>query len=144
MRLPSDKCFAIIKQFERYRPTAYLPTRNDVWTCGWGHTKGVTTTTTCDYATAQAWLNQDVGNAVSAVNQHVTAPLTQNQFDALVSLTFNIGATAFEESTLLRKLNDRDYIGASNEFSKWVKQRMQTLPGLVTRREEERQLFIKP
>ena len=141
---PSDKCFAIIKNFEQFRPTAYKPTRKDVWTCGWGHTHGVIETTTCDHDQAQEWLEDDMSVAVEAVNKHVTVPMTQNQFDALVSLVFNIGEPNFTESTLLRKLNDRDYGGAASEFLKWDDQAHVELPGLERRREQEKALFLTP
>lgn len=134
---------ALIKGFEKFRPTAYKPTAKDVWTCGWGHTKGVTATTTCDYATAETWFKQDTADAVNNVNTHVTVPLTQNQFDALVSICFNVGDTAIDESTLMRKLNDSDYGGAANEFPKWRFQDHVPLKGLADRRAAEQAMFNK-
>jgi GH24 family phage-related lysozyme (muramidase) len=84
----------------------------------------------------------DAGRYVDAVNRLVTVPLTQNQFDALVSFTFNLGEGALEESTLRRKLNAGDYEGAAAEFGKWVKAGGQILPGLVRRRKDEAELFL--
>ena len=69
-------------------------------------------------------------------------PLSQSQFDALVSLVFNIGGGAFRKSTLLQKLNAGDYAGASNEFMRWIKAKGRVLGGLVTRRAAERALFL--
>lgn len=76
-----------------------------------------------------------------AINRLVEVPLTQNRFDALVSLSFNIGTGAFESSTLLSKLNDRDYAGAANEFGRWNRAGGRVLAGLNKRRAEEAALF---
>lgn len=70
-------------------------------------------------------------------------PLSQNQFDALVSLVYNIGETAFSNSTLLKKLNAKDYQGAADQFPRWNKGGGQVLKGLVRRRADERDLFLK-
>lgn len=123
---------------------AFKPTQNDVWTIGWGHTHGVCEGDTCTVEQAQAWFLQDMAWAQAAVLGAVTVPLNQNQFDALVSFTENEGATSFEESTLLRLLNAGDYAGAAAQFSRWVYQRGQILPGLVTRRNQEAALFNTP
>jgi lysozyme len=74
----------------------------------------------------------------TTVNNLVKVPLTQNQFDALVSFVFNIGGGAFSKSTLLRKLNEKDYAGAADQFLVWVKQ-----PELTGRRKNERAQFLK-
>jgi lysozyme len=142
----SDKGQGFIKQFERYRPTAYKPTRIDKWTCGWGHTGAdVGPTTTCDYAKAQAWFMSDTAEAVHTVNSHITAPLTQNQFDMLVSLAYNIGATNFAASHhFIAALNARDYKGAANRFLQFDHEGGVEVPGLENRREAERAIFLKP
>lgn len=131
----------LIEQSESFRPTAYMPTPRDVPTIGYGHTHGVKMGDTCTMAQAQAFLQQDVANTVAVINGHVTVPLTQNQFDALVSLVFNIGAGNFQSSTLLRKLNAGDYAGAAGQFAAWNKQAGRVLPGLVIRRGKEATLF---
>lgn len=136
---PSPRCYRLLEAFEVFRPTAYKDIRG-VWTIGYGHTEGVREGDTCTMAQAEAWLGQDTMRAAIAVNKHVTVPLTQNQFDALVSLTFNIGVTAFEESTLLRKLNDKDYAGAAEEFLSW-KRAGSKRNALLQRREKEKALF---
>lgn len=135
---------ALIKSFEQFRPTAYLPTPRDVPTIGWGHTHGVRMGDTCTQPTAEAWFQQDVASAVAAVNKAVTIPLTQNQFDALVSLAFNIGDGAFSGSTLVRSLNMKEYGFAAGQFAVWNKQAGRVLPGLVTRRAAEAALFERP
>ncbi|KQD16250.1 lysozyme [Acinetobacter baumannii] len=70
-------------------------------------------------------------------------PLTQNQFDALVSLAYNIGSGAFKGSTLLKLLNKGDYKGAADQFLVWNKAGGKVMKGLVRRREAERALFLK-
>jgi lysozyme len=77
-----------------------------------------------------------------AVNGAVKVPLTQNQFDALVSLSYNIGVGAFKKSTLLKKLNSGDYKGAANQFDVWVNAGGKRLAGLVRRRAIEKKLFL--
>ena len=74
----------------------------------------------------------------------VKVPLNSNQFSALVSFAFNCGTGSLQSSTLLKKLNALDYIGASNEFLKWDKANKQVLAGLTRRRKAERDLFLKP
>lgn len=89
-------------------------------------------------------LEQDVKKAEDVINTAVKIPLSQNQFDALVSFVFNVGGGAFINSTLLKKLNAKNNT-AKHEFNKWVKGRvngkMVALPGLVKRRKEETKLF---
>mgnify|MGYP003598693782 CR=1 FL=1 len=73
----------------------------------------------------------------------VKVPLNQNQFDALVSFAYNVGIGNFKQSTLLKKLNNSDFIGASLEFKKWNKSNSKVLKGLVRRRLKEKELFLK-
>lgn len=136
-----EKGFAIIRSYEKFRPTAYKPTPNDIWTIGFGHTRGVKEGDCCELHDGEDWLHADVAVAEKAVNSNVTVPLTQNQFDALVSLVFNIGAAAFSSSTLRHLLNAGVYDGAAAEFPKWRKQAGRVLAGLVARRKTERDLF---
>jgi len=88
-------------------------------------------------------LAADVSLAEAAINDAVKVPLTQNQFDSLVSFTFNLGTGALRSSTLLKLLNAGDVKGAADEFLKWVKGGGKVLPGLVSRRTRERDLFLK-
>ena len=89
----------IIKEHEALRLKAYLPTPNDVWTIGWGHTKTAKQGMTITEAQAEVLLSSDVAWAEAAVNQLVKVPLTQNQFDALVSFTFNLGQSNFSRAS---------------------------------------------
>lgn len=97
---------------------------------------------------AEELLDYSLGTYESAVDNLVTVPLTQNQYDALVSFVYNLGAANFKSSTLLRKLNAGDYKGAAEQFLVWNKARVNgslvALPGLTKRRTSERELFLKP
>ena len=132
---------ALIKDYEKCRLSAYLPTSDDVPTLGWGHTKGVSMGDTCTQAQADAWFLEDVAWAEDCVNEAVKVELTQQQFDACVSLCFNIGCRGFKTSTLVRKLNEGDVAGASLQFLRWDKQRGKVLAGLTRRRMAEAKLF---
>jgi len=132
-----------IKEWEQLRLEAYMPTKNDVPTIGWGHTKDVKMGDVITEEQAQKFLDEDVAWAVRAVNREVTVGLTQNQFDALVSFTFNVGEGAFSKSTLLRKLNAGDYAGAAEQFPRWNKQAGKVLRGLTRRRANEMHMFLE-
>lgn len=137
------KNLEIIKRHEGLRLRAYLPTPNDRWTIGYGHTSGVKNGMVITEARAEELLRQDVSWVEDAINSSVVVPLTQGQYDALGSFVFNVGATEFRNSTLLRKLNGGDYMGAANEFPRWNKQKGKVLGGLTKRRAEEREMFMK-
>lgn len=132
----------LIKVYEKCRLKAFKPTTRDVWTIGWGHTKGVQKGDICTQEQADAWLVEDTASEELRINLLVTKPLTQNQFDALVSLVYNIGGTKFSSSTLLKRLNAGQYEEAADEFQKWDKQEGKVLNGLVARRADERELFL--
>ena len=133
---------ALIESFEGYRAEAYLPTPNDVPTIGYGHTHDVRLGDVCTRDQADAFLAEDLSAAELVIECKVTVPLNQNQFDALVSFVFNVGAGNFESSTLLRVLNMGNYSGAADELLRWNKQGGVVLQGLVNRREKERELFL--
>jgi lysozyme len=136
-----------IKKHEALRLTAYLPTKNDVWTIGWGHTKTARQGMVITVSQAEALLRDDLAWVEDTIDALVKVTITQNQRDALGSLIFNIGRTNFSKSTVLRKLNAGDYRGAADAFLMWNKQRnratgkMNVLRGLTKRREEERAMF---
>lgn len=130
----------LIKQFEglylqAYRCPAGVPT------IGYGHTAGVAMGQTITQQHADDYLRRDVRQFERAVARLVTVPLTQGQFDALVSFAFNLGEGALAQSTLLRLLNAGDYAGAAAQFDRWNKAGGRVLPGLVRRRAAERALF---
>lgn len=91
---------------------------------------------------AGALFRRDLSIFSKTVRIFVKAPVNANQFSALVSLTYNIGAGNFRSSTLLRKLNRGDYDGCANEFWKWRRAKGIILKGLVIRREVERLMFV--
>jgi lysozyme len=95
-------------------------------------------------ALSRQFLAQDLERFEAALERLVEVDLTQNQYDALLSLIFNIGIGAFTKSTLLKKLNRKDYQGAADAFLSWVRAGGSVLPGLVTRRKAERRLFLAP
>lgn len=87
-------------------------------------------------------LRSDVINAEASVLRFVDVPLSDGQFDALVSLTFNLGGGALQRSTLRRKINRKDYDGAAGEFRRWVYSGGRKFRGLVLRRDAEKSLFL--
>jgi GH24 family phage-related lysozyme (muramidase) len=91
---------------------------------------------------ATEWLRNDLERFEGCVNRYVRVEMTQSQFDALASFTYNLGCGALKKSTLLRKLNAEDYSGAADEFGRWVKAGGRRLRGLVTRRAKERDVFL--
>jgi lysozyme len=91
---------------------------------------------------AERLLRSDLQWSREAVNGYVEVPLSQEQYDALVSFVFNVGGSAFRRSTLLRKLNAYDYVGAADEFPRWNKQKGKVLRGLTNRRMYERAKFL--
>lgn len=142
----SDKGIALIKQFEGCKLTAYQDSVG-VWTIGYGWTKPVDgkpirAGMTIKQETAERLLKTGLVSYESDVSRLVKVSLTQGQFDALVSFTYNLGARSLSTSTLLRKLNAGDYAGASDEFPRWNKAGGKVLNGLTRRREAERALFL--
>ena len=132
----------LIKKYEGCVLKAYK-CPSGVWTIGYGHTNGVKSGMQITKAQALDYLKQDLSVFEKAVTNYVKVPLNQNQFDALVSFSFNCGSGALKTSTLVKKLNSCDYNGAANEFLKWNKSNGKVLNGLAKRREEEKELFLK-
>ncbi len=132
---------ALIKSYEQCRLSAYLPTPEDVPTIGFGHTRAVDMGDTCTQEQADAWFLEDIAWVEDCVNRAVTAQLTQQEFDALCSLCFNIGCRAFSGATLVKLLNAGDYDGASQGILAWNKQHGKELAGLTARRHAEQKLF---
>lgn len=140
-RTISDAGICLIKQFEGCRLEAYRCAAG-VPTIGYGHTAGVTMGMKITQAQAEAYLREDVRAFETAVNNVLGCGVTQNQFDALVSFAYNLGAGALRNSTLLKRLNAGDVKGAADEFPKWNKAAGKVLEGLTRRRMMERQLFL--
>ncbi len=131
----------LIKRWEGFRSNAYLCPGN-VWTIGYGHTKNVYQGMCISKEQAEQLLKEDLKHFEASVSQLVTVKLNQAQFDALVSFTFNVGVYAFKKSTLLRLINQENFLEGANQFERWVYANRKKLPGLVKRREEEKKLFL--
>lgn len=137
----------LIKESEGLKLEAYLDAVG-VWTIGYGDTgadvkEGLVITK----EEAEERLEQRLREFEGYVNKYVKVDLNQNQFDALVSLVYNIGPENFRTSTLLKLLNLSDYQGAADQFPRWNKGRVNgklvALNGLTTRRNKERKLFLE-
>lgn len=132
---------SLIQHFEGVRLRAYKCSAG-VWTIGYGHTAGVKEGRSIDSDTADRLLRGDVAMVEKQVEAVLRRPITQSQFDALVSFTFNLGIGALQKSTLLKKVNEGDFATASDEFLKWNKADGKALEGLTRRRYAERKLFM--
>lgn len=146
-KITSNAGLNLIKGFEGKRLNAY-DDGVGVWTIGFGTIKypngvRVKKGDTCTEQQAGTYLKNDLTKFEVAINKLVKVSLTQNQFDALASFTYNLGETNLANSTLLKKLNKGDYQGAADQFLAWKKAGGKVLPGLVRRREAERALFLK-
>lgn len=142
----SDDGMALIKRFEGLRLQAYQDSVG-VWTIGYGWTQPVAgrkvgAGMAINAATAERLLACGVAQFEQGVERRVTVPITQGQFDALVSFAYNLGLRALENSTLLRRLNAGDRQGAADQFGRWVNAGGVRLDGLVARRAAERALFL--
>jgi len=146
----SETGYNLIRECEGFRPEVYLD-QVGKQTVGYGHllTAGeIAQDTFADGLTpdeAEEILTQDVQFAEDAVTSLVTVPLTQNQFDALVDFTFNLGKAALAGSTLLKLLNSGGYGAVPTELMRWNKGRIKgvltEIPGLTVRRQKEAALW---
>lgn len=140
----------LVKDFEGFRSCPYLDPVG-VPTIGYGNTfypdgRKVTMSDPClTQDQAKKMMQAELNRTAQKVKEMVAAPMTANQKTALTSLAFNIGIEGFRQSTLLRRLNSGDKQGAAKEFDRWIHgDNKEVLPGLVDRREKEKQLFLKP
>lgn len=148
----SPNCLELVKKWEGFRPEAYLDPVG-IPTIGYGTIRypngnKVQLGDKITEHEAEAFLKLECDAVAREISKLVDGlSLNQNQFDALVSFCYNIGIGAFQNSTLLKKLKKKDITGASSEFEKWVNGTVNgkktKLPGLVTRRKEEQELFEK-
>lgn len=134
---------ALIKEHEGCKLEAYQDT-DGIWTIGYGHTQGVKPGDICSMAQADMYLDADLQNAEDAVSELVKVHLTDNQFAALVSFTFNVGVGQFTASTMLKKLNESLYYLVPDYLKSWVWSGGRVVPGLVSRRKAEIQLWRTP
>lgn len=145
MPKPSRAGVAYLKKLEDFRAEPYKDA-GGLWHIGYGHllapNEGFTSIT---QAQAEKLLMQDLKPINDVLAKRVNVPLSENQFDALVLFVYNIGIDNFLNSTMLKKLNNSDYVGASNEFKRWIyitvnDEKIASL-GLRQRRDFEFQLF---
>lgn len=138
----SQKGLNLIKSFEGLELKAYKDSVRVV-TIGYGSTGAhVSMDQTITAQQAEDLLRKDVSRFEEGVTKLVKVPLNQNQFDALVSFSFNLGLGNLGSSTLLKKLNASDYQGAALEFERWNKAGGKILNGLTKRRLAEKELFL--
>jgi lysozyme len=138
----SKRGLALITTFEGLRLQAYKPTPHDVWTIGVGHTHGVHAGMRISRAAAMRFLRQDVAWAEAAVIA-LRLRLNQNQFDALVSFVFNLGAGILAPShDIGRLLRERHYVAAANSMLEYSDPGTVEHAGLLRRRKAERHLFL--
>lgn len=139
----------LIKEFEGFRAEAYKDAVG-VWTIGYGTTAmaevGIIPKAGMKITEAQAegYLDAAVTKFSHNVTKVLTKPANENEFGAMVSLAYNIGPGAFSKSSVLRKFNADDKMGAADAFLLWNKAGGKVLNGLVRRRQAERDLFLKP
>lgn len=132
---------AHIKGWEKFRPVAYLD-QGGKPTIGYGHLiKPLESFGRLTETEATGLLLQDLGVAMDAVNRGVKVPISQAQFDGLVSFAFNVGAGAFLRSTLLKLLNRGDIAGVERQFMQWVYVGKTKSDGLINRRLADLKLF---
>lgn len=145
---PQRRCnaagIALIKEYEGLRLEAYQCS-SGVWTIGYGSTRGVRKGMRITEEEAEARLRIDLLHAEEAVSRIVRCKISDDQFAALVSWVFNVGAEAAQKSTLIRKLNAQDFLGAWSQFPAWVHSGGKVSAGLIRRRAAEQDLFrLKP
>ena len=126
-----------LANFEGFSGEAYIPVPGDVPTIGFGSTGGVELGDKISVPQALNRLMRDVGDAESAIGRCVKVPLSQVEYDVYTSFAFNVGGKAFCASTLVKKLNARDYSGACAELKRWVYIDGREVKGLIKRREVE-------
>ena len=136
----SGQGVALIKKFEGCELKAYQCSAN-VWTIGYGHTRGVKEGDEISADKAEYILLEDLIEFEKYVDQLVTVSLNQDQFDALVAWTFNLGPTNLKESTMLLRLNDGQYDEVPAQMARWNRSGGEVLEGLKRRRKAEGLLF---
>ena len=138
----SDLLIKKITEFEGFSNTAYRCPAGK-WTCGIGHTSGVTATTTCLKSEAERWLKEDLAPVEAYVNT-IEQVRTQGQYDALVDFAYNLGLGNLKSSTLLKKVKAGAPVAEIQaEFRRWVYAKGKKLKGLVKRREWEAQRWAE-
>ena len=139
---PSNDCIDMVKYFEGFKAVAYLCPAN-VWTIGYGRTKNVKDGDITSMPQATRDLEEELVEFGNQVHRVVDVELSQNEFDALTSWTYNLGVGNLQSSTLLKKLNAGDKDSVPSEMLRWNKAAGKVLAGLTTRRQAEADLWEK-
>lgn len=142
----SNRGLDLIKRFEGLELEAYQDIVG-IWTIGYGHTSmagppEVVPGMEISEQEAENILRRDLGQYEDGVERAVKVDISQNMFDALVSITYNIGVNGMKNSTFIKRLNNKDYIGAAEAMQWWNKAGGQVVRGLQRRREAEADLFL--
>ena len=140
----SKEGYDLIAHFEGFEERAYVCAGGKL-TIGYGHTKGVKEGDVITKEQGLQYLREDVADAEAAVRKCVHAPLKQNQFDALVSFVFNVGAGNFASSSLLREVNfdANDFADIRPRFMAWIYSKKRKIEGLERRRKAEAELYCR-
>lgn len=142
----SERGIAVIKDFETFRAVAYQDVAG-VWTIGYGSTAGVTRGQTITEPDADARLRAELLGYEAAVSDAAHQPLTQSQFDALVSFAYNVGPAGMAGSSVIKAHNRGDYQAAARAFALWnkvrVNGRLVPVAGLTRRRAAEAALYLQ-
>jgi len=139
---PSQKCIDLVKYFEGFEDRAYLCPAN-VWTIGYGRTRNVKEGDIVSEPQAERDLQEELIEFGEQVHRVVDSELTQQEFDALTSWTYNLGIGNLQSSTLLKKLNAGDKDSVPSEMLRWNKAAGKVLAGLTKRRQAEADLWLK-
>ena len=145
--IPSENCYKLIKKYEGFSSKPYKCPAG-IPTIGYGSTfylngnKVTMKDTPISEEVALSILFSVVEDFSKKVEKLLKVNVNQNQFDALVDFSYNLGIGNFQKSTLLKLVNNKDFIGASKEFKKWNKSNGKVLNGLTNRRKEEEELFL--
>jgi lysozyme len=143
MMIPSQTCLDLIASFEGLKLISYQD-GNKIWTIGYGHTgRDVYPGKVITKEEAEVLLQSDLSSTATYLNEDIKVPITQNQFDALVSLVYNIGIGNFSHSTCFRCLNEKQYTAAADAILLWRSVAGKPSAGLIRRREAEKALFLK-
>jgi GH24 family phage-related lysozyme (muramidase) len=147
---PAPEAISLIKEFEGFESQAYIDT-DGTPVIGYGLSKiggePVQIGDRISPQQADTALNAHLQEIYEELDQVVRVDLSDRQLSALASIAFNVGINSIKQSTLVKKVNAKDYAGAANEFLRWDKAnlrgRLVQLPGLTRRRHAERQLFLE-
>jgi len=138
---PSNECIELVKHFEGFESEAYLCPAN-VWTIGYGRTRNVKEGDVITELQAERDLLEELVEFGEQVLRVVDVELTQKEFDALTSWTYNLGVGNLQSSTLLKKLNAGDKNSVPSEMLRWNKASGKVLEGLTRRRQAEADLWV--